>query len=197
MTMRPLMARLARARDGATIIEFAMILPALCMILLGTFELGYRMYVSSVLQGALHEAARLATVGNVPIADIDSHVKGRLQAFHHQATITTQFNSYTEFSHVAVPETITQDTAPVGQYNVGDCYEDYNNNQRFDLDRGRNNLGQADDIVRYQASISYPRLFPVGGFFGWSDTDTITANTMLRNQPYAGRVIAAPTVRCS
>lgn len=197
MTARPSLRHLPRDRRGATIIEFAMILPALCLILLGTFELGYRMYVASVLQGALHEAARLATVGNVTTTQIDTRVKGRLRAFSHQATITTSTNSYNDFSQVSVPERITQDTAPTGQYNAGDCYEDYNNNQRYDLDRGRAGLGQADDIVRYQVSISYPRLFPVAAFFGWSDTDTITANTVLRNQPYAGRSIPVPAVRCS
>ena len=33
------------------------------MMLLGTLDLGYRSYVGSVVQGTLHEAARMATVG--------------------------------------------------------------------------------------------------------------------------------------
>lgn len=189
--------RLGRDSKGATIIEFAMILPALCLVLMGTFELGYRMYVASVLQGALHEAARLATVGNMSTTQIDAHVKQRLASFSHAATITTSVDSYDEFSQVSVPERISQDTVPLGQYNVGDCYEDYNNNQRYDLDRARTGLGQADDIVRYRVSIGYPRMFPVAGFFGWSDTDTIAADTVLRNQPYAGRTVPTPVVRCS
>lgn len=189
--------RLARDERGATIIEFAMILPALCLILMGTFELGYRMYVSSVLQGALHEAARLATVGTMSTTQVDTHVKQRLHSFSHAATITTSVDSYDEFTQVSVPERISQDTVPLGQYNAGDCYEDYNNNQRYDLDRGRSGLGQADDIVRYRVSISYPRMFPVAGFLGWSDIDTVAADTVLRNQPFAGRTIPTPVVRCS
>lgn len=189
--------RLASDRRGATIIEFAMILPALCLILLGTFELGYRMYVASVVQGALHEAARMATVGGVTTTQIDTRVKQRLHSFSHAATIATSTDNYDDFSQVSLPERITADTTPIGQYNAGDCYEDYNNNQRYDIDRGRSGMGQSDDIVRYQVSISYPRMFPVAGFFGWSDTDTITANTVLRNQPYAGRSIPTPSVRCS
>jgi Flp pilus assembly protein TadG len=188
---------LARNARGATIIEFAMILPALCVILMATFELGYRMYVSSVLQGALHEAARMATVGTMSTTQIDTHVKQRLNSFSHAATITTSVDSYDDFTQVNVPERISQDTVPLGQYNPGDCYEDHNNNQRYDLDRGRSGLGQADDIVRYGVSISYPRMFPVAGLMGWGNTDTITANTVLRNQPYAGRSIPTPVVRCS
>ena len=197
MSRRPTFHSLAQDSRGATIIEFAMILPALCLILLGTFELGYRMYVSSVLQGALHEAARMATVGNMNNDQIDTHVKQRLHSFSHAATITTSIDSYDDFSQVNVPERVTQDTVPLGQYNTGDCYEDYNNNNRYDVDRGRSGQGQADDIVRYRVSISYPRMFPVAGFFGWSNTDTIAANTVLRNQPYAGRTIPTPVVRCT
>jgi len=189
--------RLVRDSRGATIIEFAMILPALCVILLATFELGYRMYVSSVLQGALHEAARLATVGNMSTAQVDSLVKQRLNSFSHAATITTSVDSYDDFTQVSVPERITQDSVPLGQYNTGDCYEDHNNNQRYDLDRGRTGLGQADDIVRYRVSISYPRMFPLAAFLGWSDRDTISSDTVLRNQPYAGRTIPTPEVRCT
>lgn len=195
--MRRRFSQLRRDERGATIIEFAMILPALCVILFATFELGYRMYVASVVQGSLHEAARMATVGNMTTAQIDARVRRKLQEFSHEATITTSTESYDDFSHVAVPERITQDTAPTGQYNAGDCYEDYNNNSRYDLNRGRTGLGQSDDIVRYNVSISYPRVFPIAGFLGWSNQDTVQASTVLRNQPYAGRSIPTPAVRCT
>jgi hypothetical protein len=187
MTRRPALARLLRADAGVTIVEFAMVLPVLCMLLMGVFELGYRSYVSSVLQGALHEAARMATVGGVSVAQIDAHVKQRLHAFAHDATITTSASSYFDYGDVGMPEKITSDTAPVGMYNPGDCFEDANGNGSYDLDRGRTGLGGADDVVRYSASITYRAMFPVGAFLGWSDQTTVSSETMLRNQPYAGR----------
>lgn len=196
MSLSRRFATLRRDRRGATIIEFAMILPALCVVLLGTFELGWRMYVSSVVQGALNDAARMATVGGVTNAQIDTFVKARLRQFSHAATVTTSTSSYDDFTQVSVPEIITQDTAPIGTYNVGDCYEDYNNNRRYDLDRGRTGMGGSDDIVRYQVAITYPRMFPIAGFLGWGNTDTVTANTVLRNQPYAGRTVTTPPVVC-
>lgn len=196
MSLRSRLGRLRSDRSGATIIEFAMILPALCVLLLGIFELGWRMYVASVVQGALHEAARMATVGRLSNDDIDAHVRHRLTEFSHAATIRTATQSYFDFTQVATPETITSDTAPTGQYNPGDCYEDFNRNGRYDLDRGRSGLGGADDIVRYEVSITYPNLFPIAGFLGWSDTTTITSNTVLRNQPFAGRVVSTPPVLC-
>lgn len=189
--------RLRRDRRGVTIIEFAMIIPALCVVLMATFELGWRMYVASVVQGALNDAARMATVGGVTNAQIDALVRTRLKQVSNGGTITTSTDSYDSYDDVAIPETITSDTAPIGRYNVGDCYEDYNGNGQYDLDRGRTGMGNADDIVRYQLTITYPRMFPIAGFLGWGNTDSITASTALRNQPYAGRSTASPPVICT
>ena len=186
----PLLPRLARDEGGVTIVEFAMILPCLCVLLLGIFDLGYRSYAASVLQGALHEAARMATVGGVSMTQIDQRVRSRLSNFANQGTVTTSTQSYYDFSAVRMPEKITSDTVPIGQYNTGDCYEDANGNSTYDTDRGRSGMGSADDIVRYQVTLTFPRIVPIGRFLGWSDNETISANTVLRNQPYAGRSVS-------
>ncbi len=180
---------LRRETRGATIVEFAMILPALCVLLLGIFELGYRSYAASIVQGALHEAARMATVGGVTMPQIDARVRMRLSNFANNATVTTQTTSYYDFAGVSKPEKITSDTAPFNTYNSTDCFEDANGNGVYDVDRGRTGMGNADDIVRYQISLTFNRIVPIGRFLGWSDTETITANTVLRNQPYAGRTV--------
>lgn len=197
MITRFTLRRIGTDQRGATLVEFAMILPALCILLLGIFELGYRSYVSSVLQGALHEAARMATVGGVSMSTIDTRVRTRLSNFSSTGTVTTSTTSYYDFSGVSMPEKITQDTAPLGSYNVGDCYEDANGNSSYDTDRGRSGMGGADDIVRYQVSISYPRIVPIWRFISsWGTTETVTSNTVLRNQPYAGRSVSN-VVRCT
>ncbi len=197
MTARFAIRRIGADQRGATLVEFAMILPALCVLLLGIFELGYRSYVASVLQGALHEAARMATVGGVSMSTIDTRVRTRLSNFSSTGTVTTSTTSYYDFSGVSMPEKITQDTAPLGSYNTGDCYEDANGNSAYDTDRGRSGMGGADDIVRYQVSISYPRIVPIWRFLSsWGTTETVTSNTVLRNQPYAGRSISN-VVRCT
>lgn len=182
---------------GATIVEFAMILPVMSILLLGVIDLGYRSYVTSIVQGALHEAARMATVGGVPTAQIETHVRTRLHEFSRNAAVVTRTRSYAEFSGVKTPETITQDTAPFGQYNPGDCYQDYNNNGGYDLDRGRSGLGNAEDVVYFEVEMTYPHIVPIGSFLGggWNDDVVITQNTILRNQPFAARNTGV-TVRC-
>jgi len=123
-------------------------------------------------------------------------VQSRLSNFNSHGTITITTSSYYDFAGVSMPERITSDTTPLGSYNVGDCYEDANDNGSYDLDRGRGGVGNADDIVRYQVSMSFQRIVPIYSFLGWGNTETITANTVLRNQPFAGRTISN-TVRCT
>jgi Flp pilus assembly protein TadG len=195
MTRRQLLRALRRDTKGATIVEFALVVPVLSVLLLGTLDLGYRSYVSSIVQGALHEAARMATVGGVSTATIQAHVQSRLQSFSRNATITTTTRSYSDFSGVNVPETITQDTVPLNTYNAGDCFQDANGNGVYDLDRGRGGMGGAEDVVLFEVTMTYPHIVPVGALLGWSSNVTVKQNTVLRNQPYAGRT-STTTVIC-
>lgn len=197
MSARLPLSALRRDTSGATIVEFALILPVMCAMLIGMVDLGYRSYVSSIVQGALHEAARMGTVGGVSTDTITAHVRSRLQRFSRNATVTVTTRNYAEFTGVRTPETITQDTAPLGQYNAGDCYQDFNGNQQFDLDRGRTGMGNAEDVVYFEVRMVYPRIVPVGEFFGWSNNVTINQNTVLRNQPYAARNQNSGTIRCN
>jgi len=197
MTARARMFRLFRDSRGATIAEFALILPTLCVLLMGTFELGWRMYASSVVQGTLHEAARMGTVGNKTTTEVDEYVRERLLTFSRNGTIKTDVRSYEDFTHVATPERITSDSVPTGEFNLGDCYEDFNDNNQYDLDRGKIGLGNADDIVRYEVTLSYPRMFPVAGLMGWDELATIKSSTVLRNQPFGSRTNVTPQVRCT
>ncbi len=195
MTDAALPRLLRRDTRGATIVEFAAVLPVLAMVLMGIFDLGYRSYAQSTVQGALQEAARMATVGGFTNEEIDAHVRQRLSAFMSRAELETRTQSYFDFTGVRLPERIVQDTAPLGEYNEGDCYEDANGNGQYDLDRGRDGTGNAEDVVRYEVTFSYPRMFPVGKLLGWDDDVRIVSNTMLRNQPFAARPTGV-VVRC-
>jgi Flp pilus assembly protein TadG len=196
MTRLPNLRALHGDSKGATIVEFALILPVLCMMLLGTLDLGYRAYVASIVQGALHDAARMATVGGVTTAQIQTFVQNRLQSFSRNATITTTARSYSDYSGVKVAETITNDTVPLGTYNPGDCFADANGNGTYDTDRGRSGTGGSEDVVYFEVTMTYPHIVPVARLFGWSGNITTTQNTVLRNQPFAARNNSV-TIVCS
>jgi hypothetical protein len=136
----------------------------------------------------------MATVGGVTTAQIETFVQTRLRAFSRNATIVTSTRSYSDYSGVKVAETITNDTAPFGVYNNGDCFEDSNGNGTYDTDRGRGGTGGAEDVVYFEVQMTYPHILPVGKLFGWSANVTTTQNTVLRNQPFAARNNSVVTV---
>ena len=194
--------QLRRDGRGVSVVEFGLLAPVLCMLLLGILDLGQRMYLMSVVQGTLVRAARKATVGDQTSAQIDTFVNNELKEFKKNATVTITKKSYSEFTGVKVLEKITSDTAPVGTYNAGtdaahpaDCYEDTNDDWKRD-DMGQTGLGQSDEIVYYQVTITYPRVVPLFKFLGFSNNETVTGNTVLRNQPYGAQIPSTPPVRC-
>ena len=56
-----------------------MIIGPLMLIIMATLDLGYRMYVQSVLQGAMIEAVRVSSIGGKTTAQVDQVVKDRLK----------------------------------------------------------------------------------------------------------------------
>jgi hypothetical protein len=112
-----------------------------------------------------------------------------------QGTISIVKKSYYNFSRIGKPEKILTDTAPLGTYNSGDCFEDANGNGTYDTNGGASGLGGADDVVYYEVTVSMPRLFPMAKLLGWPANQTATSSVIIRNQPWANQ--ASPTKVCS
>jgi len=191
----PMFRSLRKDRRGATMLEFAFISTPLFMILLGLTDFGYRCYAAAVVEGTLQQAARMATVGDKTGADVDTYIKNKLQKFNTGATVTITKSNYYEFSNVQKSEKLITDGNSNGKWDTGDCYEDLNNNGKWDSVAGRDGLGGSDDIVWYKVEFTYKRVVPLGGFLKWADNDTITVNTVMRNQPYAVQTI--PIQKCT
>ena len=185
MRLRPL----RRDARGATVVEFGLIAVPLVVTLLGLFDLGYQSYAKSVLAGTLYKAARRATTGNYTTSQIDTYITSQLTNFNRRGTVAINKRSYYEFSGVQQAEKIVGDTAPVGSYNVGDCFEDDNANNIYDTNSnsGVSGLGGSDDIIYYNVTLTFPRMFPMYKLVGWPATVQVSENTVLRNQPYASQ----------
>ena len=199
--IRRVLHRLTRARRGAAIPEFAIVLLPFLILVMGSLDLGYQAYLRASVTGALERAARKAAVGNQTRQQVVDMINTEVRSILPTAsksdpsavTITPQ--SYFNFSAVGGGERITGDTAPVGVYNVGDCYEDRNGNGRYDATGGGgDNLGTADDIIFYTVSVSIPRLFPIARLIGGSANSTAVARTLIRNQPYGAQQVL---IRCN
>lgn len=185
--------RALRCTRGVATVEFAIILIPICLTIMGSIELGYRIYAMAVVNGALRDAARMASTGQYTGPQIDAMVTSTIQNFRHDATITIVKKSYADFTGVGVAEPITSGSVSSGHY----CYEDINGNGRWDADQGTSGMGNPDNVVYYQVSAKYPTLF---GFtqlmLGLSPITTISANTLVSNEPYAPPVTTAPPTRC-
>ena len=172
--------------SGMSAVEFAMLAPVLMMAVMGMMDLGHTMYTNSLLQGAIQKAARDSTIEGASsnVATLDGRVTAMVHNIAPNATLTFDRKSYSNFNDVAAPEDFT-DQNNNGQCDGGEAFEDANGNGTWDRDRGQNDMGGARDAVLYTVSVNYVRAFPVGALLGQSNTITMKATTVLRNQPYA------------
>jgi Flp pilus assembly protein TadG len=208
---RPLRKRLRnlmRAQDGVTILEFGLISPALMVLLLGALDIGHTLYMQSLLQGAVQKAARDGTLetaagtASTPRDTIDTVVTNQLKTLNKSGTVTISRRFYRTFSKAAAAtaESFTDSASGPNKNqrcDAGEPYTDANNNGVWDADGGDsvNRAGARDNIV-YTVQISYPRMFPLDKLIGGKGTTTLTASTVLANQPFGNQgTYTAPTVR--
>ena len=205
MRRRSIIRRLGRDQRGATIVEFAVIAMPMCVLLMGGLELGYNSYVRSTLQGALHDAARVAAVENPILAtegdtveeQVANMIKETVAHVAPNAVVDVDQKSYFEFSSIGEPEKLMTDNNGNGKYDASDedCFEDANGNGTFDPDSGKSGTnGGADDVVLYTAKVSAPRILPLDRLVpGISEKVEYTLRAAVRNQPY-GQQPTAPVI---
>lgn len=182
-----------RCEKGVAAVEFALVLLPVCTLIMGSIEIGYRIYAMSVIDGALRDATRMASTGQYTGPQIDAMVTDTIHTFRSSMNVTIVKKSYASFTGVGVAEPITSGSIASGHY----CYQDINGNGQWDADQGANGLGNPDDVVYYQVTASYPTLF---GFtqpiLGIGSTTTVSANTLVSNEPYAPPVVNQPPTNC-
>lgn len=192
--IRPLLQQIRQNSAGVTAVEFALVTPVLLMMTFGIFDLGHNMYTHSMLQGAVQQAARKATIeGAGAYSDeLDALVTQAVHSVSPYATLTFDRRAYANFSEVSQPEDYT-DLDGDSTCNNGEPYEDANGSGTWDADRGVEGQGGARDAVLYTVTISYRRLFPVAQFIpGQTEDFTMQAKAVLRNQPYGLQGEGAP-----
>ena len=189
--MRPahILYRLRDEQRGATLIEFAIVAPVLCLMLMGAFDIAHTLYVRTVTEGIMQKAGRdssLETGSSKSVQDVlDARVRKEVHAIVNSAKVDTTRRSYRSFAEAkaAKPETFN-DVDSNGACNGGEAYEDANGNKVWDADGGNEGQGGAKDAVYYTVTITYDSLFPLWKMIGQSQKTTVQASTILRNQPY-------------
>lgn len=180
---------------GASIPEFALIMIPLFLLLFGGLDMGYQIYVRSVMLGAMERATRLTTLQTVDSTAVEAEIEAQIKRVAPAANVQTTKGSFYQYSNINAMERLTKDTNNNGTLDSGDCWEDIDdNNSRNTVTAGRNGIGGADDIVRYRTVVTYTRLLPIYRFVGMGSSVSMAATTMTRRQPY--ELQSPPVVRC-
>lgn len=196
---RALFPRLVRDQRGATIIEFAFVAPIMSLVLLAGFDFAHTLYTRGALQGIMQKAARDSALesGTTNATTIDDEVRAQASALVNNATITIKRRYYRTFSKAAAAQAEAwTDTNLDGACDAGEPYQDENLNNVWDPDGADAGQGGAKDAVVYTVTMTYPHMFPLYNFIGSSHNATVTAATVLRNQPFGDQSsYGTPVVR--
>lgn len=191
----PPLSALSHGEDGVTVIEFGLLAPVFFLFLIGSFDIGYTMYMKSVLNGAIQKAARDSGLETGPAAldAIDQDVREMVLKVAINSTVETERRSYFEFADVDRGETLVLDDNGDGYCDTGDRFQDENDNGTWDEQLGADGIGGAKDVVHYTVKVDYRPMFPMWKFLGMSPDRQLKASTVLQNQPYNDQ--AAATMR--
>ncbi|KXU32942.1 hypothetical protein A0J57_06960 [Sphingobium sp. 22B] len=191
------MKQLARNDDGVTIVEFAAVAGPLIILLLGSLDLGYQAYATAVVQGTANAAGRKATLEGATAATVETYVRDRLSSIASGSNVQITASNFLTYNKIGKPEKLTTDVNNNGLYDKSgpDCFIDDNRNNIYDVaSQGATGIGTAEDVVRYQISVTYNRLSPIPQLAGMGNSVTISRTTFMRNEPYAG--VVDPPVKC-
>jgi len=179
--------RFARNNEGAAALEFALVLPPLCLILVGMFEMSMLMFTQAAMEGALREAARFGMTGSVTdpalrqtqILDIINK-----DTFNMLTSPTISFMIYNSFNNVGSPEPWI-DANGNGKWDSGESYTDVNSNAKWDADQGKAGVGASAQIVQYTVQYDWHVITPfMAPIFGNGGKVHLKASVVMRNEPW-------------
>lgn len=173
----PLFRRLRRNKRGMAMVEFALTAPVFLLVLMGIFDYCWQMYAQQVLQGAVAKAGRDATLEAYATNQnaLDTAVSTQVRKVFKSAQVTFSRRAFDDYSKIKPLRWVDKNGNGVQDPSPTDCWED----------GGKQGNGGADDVVQYTVSMRYERVLPVWKMLGQPQSKTLTATTMLRNQPFA------------
>jgi hypothetical protein len=184
--------RVVKDQAGISVVEFGLIAPMFLGFMMAVFDLGFGIYTKAVLQGAIEEAARTASLENDTWTAIQERVNKQVlsvipgSSSETNISFTLDRKYYEDYDDLTLPEDFT-DANNNGTRDANECYVDRNANRQYDTNVGLSGKGGAQDVVQIKAIVSYKRVFPLWSLVGQPDTQLIQASTYLRNQPFSGQ----------
>jgi Flp pilus assembly pilin Flp len=179
----------SRKCEGATAVEYALILPILLMFIVGIIEFNVLMYASAVLEGATSVAARSGKTGYTAAGVsqqtyIYNLVKTKVSGILDPTQLQISSKSYANFTAVGKPEPCISPPASPCTGTAGVNFVDVNHNGVWDADQGAAGLGSAGDIVVYTITYPWYLMTPIVSPFFANGKVTLTSSAIVKNEPY-------------
>jgi hypothetical protein len=185
VTRRLRLRHLGRDARGDAAVQFALLAPALLLLVIGTFEFAIVLFVGGALESAVLAASRFGVTGiaeeGVTREDkIRSIISQRTLGFVNMEEATIRTLIYGSFEDIGQPEPFTDGNGN-GVPDPGE-YADVNGNGQWDDDMGRAGLGGPDDIVLYE--VEYETTGITGLMRPILGQITHRAAVAVRNEPF-------------
>lgn len=140
-------------RKGAAAVQFAVLAPALLLLIVGSFEVALLLFVAGTMESAVLAASRAGVTGFTEdgvsreerIRDI---IIDRTLGFVDMDETVINTLVYASFDQIGQPEPFTDDNSN-GVHDGGEAFNDVNGNGQWDDDMGTAGLGGPGDIVLY------------------------------------------------
>lgn len=178
---------------GISAVEFGILAPVLCLLLMGGMDIGHSLYMRANLNGIIERAGRdqsLETGSEATTqAAMDARITQEVRRLHQHASVNFSRTAFTNFSQAQRRHEPFTDSLPHdGVCNRGEPYTDENNNSSWNANVGRSGAGDAKDAVVYTVTVDYKAMFPLWRFLGLAnDQVQVVATTVLRNQPFGNQ----------
>ena len=195
--MRRTLRHLGCDNRGATAIEYAFVLPILMLIVMGTGYFGQMFYGRALLNGAVRQAARDATLEDASTTTLDQNVKNVISPALPGVTVTSTRKAYYDFTDIGRAEKWT-DSNNNRVCDNGEPYTDENGDGSWNADIGEAGNGDAGDVILYTVTATYSPLFNVPFMRNMWGRVSITSSAIRRNQPWAAQTAyGSATKTCS
>lgn len=178
-------------RRGAAAVEFALVGLLIVTTAVGLIELAMILYVNSLMEGGLREAARYGVTGYsgsaARQAEVLSVVERHTRGLVDIDAVALHTLVYPGFADVGRPEPFT-DANGNGQYDAApaaEAFVDVNGNGQWDADMGAAGLGGPGDIVLYTLDYDWPLITGLmDGVIGRDGKMPLSASIVVRNEPF-------------
>ena len=189
--------RLVADQRGSSLVEFGLAAPLIVLMIIGSVEFGMIMFVSTLIESGLRDAARFGITGQEPeggetrLERILSIVGDRTIGLINMNDARVEVKVYPTFGDVGRGESFVDGNGN-GTYDAGETFTDENGNGAHDSDVGADGPGDAGAIVAYRMEYAWNLRTPFAShLIGDDGVFVLRSAVAVRNEPY-DQAIGAP-----